>query len=172
MGFRRYSDFIPDSVCCGWSIGIFIEKLSFLILNKNDLNNQSLYPIAEFYFSFIFTVTDLCKGKWLSGCLHCRDDGGNGTHCKPERDRNFYERHTWFFQIIMFLSLGLLVNPHEMLSIAIPATLIGIFMIVLARPLSVLLCLLPFKKMNINSRLFISGGIARSSTYHISPLIQ
>jgi potassium/hydrogen antiporter len=56
----------------------------------------------------------------------------------------------------MFLSLGLLVNPHEMLSIAIPATLIGIFMIVLARPLSVLLCLLPFKKMNINSRLFIS----------------
>lgn len=63
---------------------------------------------------------------------------------------------TWLFQIIMFLSLGLLVNPHEMLSIAIPATLIGIFMIVVARLLSVLACLLPFKKINMRSRLFVS----------------
>lgn len=63
---------------------------------------------------------------------------------------------TWFFQIVMFLSLGLLVNPHEMLSVAVPATLIGLFMIFLARPLSVFLCLLPFPKMNLASRSFLS----------------
>ena len=63
---------------------------------------------------------------------------------------------TWLFQIIMFLTLGLLVNPHEMLNIAVPALLIGIFMIVFARPLSVLICLLPFKKMNFSSRIFVS----------------
>ena len=52
--------------------------------------------------------------------------------------------------------LGLLVNPHEMLSIALAGTLIGVFMILLARPLSVMICLLPFRKMNFSSRLFVS----------------
>lgn len=44
---------------------------------------------------------------------------------------------TWLFQIIMFLCLGLLVNPHEMLEVAVVALLIGVFMIVVGRPLSV-----------------------------------
>ena len=58
----------------------------------------------------------------------------------------------------MFLGLGLLVNPHEMLGVAVVASLIGLFMIVLARPLSVFLCLLPYKRKRISyrSRLFIS----------------
>lgn len=68
----------------------------------------------------------------------------------------FMDGLTWLFQIIMFLCLGLLVNPHEMLEIAVVALLIGVFMIVIGRPLSVFLCLLPFKKINMKSRLFVS----------------
>ena len=63
---------------------------------------------------------------------------------------------TWLFQIIMFLMLGLLVNPHEMIEVAVVALLIGVFMIVIGRPLSVFLCLLPFKKITLKSRLFVS----------------
>ena len=62
---------------------------------------------------------------------------------------------TWLFQIILFLTLGLLVNPHEMLDIAHIALLIGIFMIIVARPLSVMLCLLPFR-LTFKSKIFIS----------------
>ena len=69
----------------------------------------------------------------------------------------FMDGLTWLFQIIMFLCLGLLVNPHELLDIALVATLIGVFMIVIGRPLSVFLCLLPFgKKITNRSRLFVS----------------
>ena len=101
-------------------------------------------------------MTDLCKGNGYLAVYIAGMMVGNARIVNRKEIATFMSGMTWLFQIIMFLSLGLLVNPHEMLSIAIPATLIGIFMIVLARPLSVLLCLLPFKKMNINSRLFIS----------------
>lgn len=63
---------------------------------------------------------------------------------------------TWLFQIIMFLTLGLLVNPHEMLDISVTALLIGVFMILIARPVSVFLCLLPFKGITNKARVFIS----------------
>ena len=56
----------------------------------------------------------------------------------------------------MFLTLGLLVNPHEMLDISVTALLIGVFMILIARPVSVFLCLLPFKGITNKARVFIS----------------
>lgn len=51
---------------------------------------------------------------------------------------------------------GLLVNPYEMLKVAAVSLLMGVFMIVIGRPLSVFLCLAPFRKINIKSKLFVS----------------
>ena len=68
----------------------------------------------------------------------------------------FMDGLTWLSQIIMFLCLGLLVNPHEMLEVATVALLIGVFMIIIGRPLSVFLCLLPFRKITMKSRIFVS----------------
>ena len=141
----------------GAATGYFLGKLAILMLNRLNIDNQSLYPILLLSFIFFtFTMTDLCKGNGYLAVYIAGMMVGNARIVNRKEIATFMSGMTWLFQIIMFLSLGLLVNPHEMLSIAIPATLIGIFMIVLARPLSVLLCLLPFKKMNINSRLFIS----------------
>ena len=56
----------------------------------------------------------------------------------------------------MFIALGLLVNPHEMIEIAGVGLLIGVFMIVVARPVSVFLCLLPFRSISSRARIFVS----------------
>ena len=55
----------------------------------------------------------------------------------------------------MFLSLGLLVNPKELFHISWIGLLIGFFMILIARPVSVLICLAPFRKMTFKSRLYV-----------------
>ena len=141
----------------GGVIGYAFGKFAVWLVNKIELSNSALYPILLLSLVFItFTLTDLVKGNGYLAVYIAGMMVGNARIVNRKEIATFMSGMTWLFQIIMFLSLGLLVNPHEMLSIAIPATLIGIFMIVLARPLSVLLCLLPFKKMNINSRLFIS----------------
>ena len=59
-------------------------------------------------------------------------------------------------QMGMFLTLGLLVNPKEMLSVAPVALLIGIFLTFIGRPLAVFISLLPFRKLSFRARVFIS----------------
>lgn len=68
----------------------------------------------------------------------------------------FFDGFTWLFQIVMFLTLGLLVNPADLIPIAGLGILVGIFMIIVARPLTVFLCLLPFRKMSTKSRVYVS----------------
>ena len=61
----------------------------------------------------------------------------------------------WLSQIGMFLMLGLLVTPSEMVIIAMPAVLIALFLIFVARPIAVLICLAPFV-FSWRERMFIA----------------
>ena len=69
---------------------------------------------------------------------------------------NFFDGLTWLMQLVMFLMLGLLARPSQMLPVLVPALLIGLFMTFFSRPASVLLSLLPFRKMSIRAKLFTS----------------
>lgn len=68
----------------------------------------------------------------------------------------FLDGLTWLAQIVVFLMLGLLVNPHEMVEVAAVSLLIGVFMILVGRPLSVFLSLSPLRKISMRSKLFVS----------------
>ena len=68
---------------------------------------------------------------------------------------SFHDAATWLCQILMFLVLGLLVTPSKLLGYLLPAIVIAIFLIVIARPVAVWLCLLPFK-FTAREKAFIS----------------
>ena len=127
------------------------------MLNKLNIDNQALYPILLLAFVFFtFSITDLLKGNGYLAVYIAGIMVGNNKIMHRKDIYTFMDGLTWLFQIIMFLCLGLLVNPHEMLEVAAVALLIGVFMIIIGRPLSVFLCLLPFRKITMKSRIFVS----------------
>ena len=141
----------------GAAAGYILGKLAILILNKINIDNQSLYPILLLSFVFFtFAITDLLRGNGYLAVYIAGMMVGNHKITFRKEIATFMDGLTWLFQIIMFLMLGLLVNPHEMIEVAVVALLIGVFMIVIGRPLSVFLCLLPFRKLTLKSRLFVS----------------
>jgi len=141
----------------GGVIGFAFGKFTVWLVNKINLSNGSLYPILLLSLIFItFTTTDLLKGNGYLAVYIAGVVVGNARLAYRKEINTFMNGLTWLFQIVMFLSLGLLVNPHEMLDVAGVALLIGLFMIVVARPVSVFACLLPFRKMTNRARWFVS----------------
>jgi cell volume regulation protein A len=57
---------------------------------------------------------------------------------------SFHDAATWLCQMVMFIVLGLLVTPSELIGYLLPALVIGLLLMVVARPIAVWLCLLPF----------------------------
>lgn len=145
-------------ILVGAIAGYLLGKLAILMLNRLNIDNQSLYPILLLSFVFFtFSLTDLLGGNGYLAVYIAGMMVGNARIMHRKEINTFMDGLTWLFQIIMFLCLGLLVNPHEMLEVTIVALLIGVFMIVIARPLSIFICMLPFgKKVTLKSRLFVS----------------
>jgi cell volume regulation protein A len=149
-------DFVVQFVV-GGAIGYAMGRGAVWLINRINLLNSSLYPILLLSIVFItFTITDMIDGNGYLAVYICGLVVGNIRLVFRREISTFMNGMTWFFQIIMFLLLGLLVNPHELIDIALAATLIGIFMILVARPLSVLLCLAPFRELSAKARILVS----------------
>ncbi len=157
MNFGSILGSFATQFAVGALVGYIIGYIAVRTINKLNIDNQSLYPIFLLAFIFfIFSITDILGGNgylavYISGMII-----GNSKIAHRKEIATFMDGLTWLFQIIMFLVLGLLVNPHEMLSVAGVALLIAVFVILIGRPISVFLCLLPFRRINMRSKLFVS----------------
>ena len=141
----------------GGAVGFLVGRGAVWFINRLNLPNSSLYPIVVLGLVFlVYSFADVCHGNGFLAVYIAGIVMGNSRIAFKREVSTFLDGVTWLFQIVLFLILGLLVNPHEMVSVALIGALIGVFMIVIARPLSVMLCLLPFKHINFKSRLFIS----------------
>ncbi|NEM98681.1 potassium/proton antiporter [Pontibacter burrus] len=141
----------------GLVAGYVLGKLAVKVINGVQIDNSSLYPILVFTFCiFIFSATYFIKGN---GYLAVYIGGlviGNSRFVHKRSSLNFFDGMAWMSQLLMFLTLGLLVNPRELVPIIIPGLIISFLMIFITRPLSVFLCTLPFKKMPLKDRTFVS----------------
>ncbi|MBO7528602.1 MAG: cation:proton antiporter, partial [Bacteroidales bacterium] len=147
------------------------------IHNKLSLDNKALYQILIIGFIFMtFAITDMLGGNGYLAVYIAGIIVGNAG-CADSKIRIFGQTHSlfgnkkvierrsidklldglvWLVQIVMFLLLGLLVTPHNMVKMAVPAIVIGVFVILMGRPLAVFISLLPFRKIGVKDKLFIS----------------
>jgi len=141
----------------GGLAGYALGKLAVRLINKLDIDNASLYPILVFTFCiFIFSFTYFIQGN---GYLAVYIGGlviGNTRFVHKRSSVNFFDGMAWMSQLLMFLTLGLLVNPHELIPIVVPGLIISFLMILITRPLSVFITLMPFRKMGLKDKTFIS----------------
>ncbi len=70
---------------------------------------------------------------------------GNRRHRGAQVVLRFFDGLSWLGQIVMFLLLGLLLTPSQMAPHIVPGLVVAAVLVVLARPLAVALCLLPFR---------------------------
>lgn len=137
--------------------GFLLGKLAVFLINHINIVNESLYPILLLTTAFFtFSATTMCHGNGYLAVYIAGLVVGNSNIVYKKNLLTFFDGFAWLWQIVMFLTLGLLVNPHELLPIAPMGLIVGFFMIIVARPVSVLLCLLPFKNFTFKGKLYIS----------------
>ena len=147
---------IVGQLAIGALLGYLLGRALVWLVNSINLPNPSLYPVLVLsMILIIFTLTDLLNGNGYLAVYVCGLVAGNSRLSYRRETDTFMQGITWLLQIVMFLTLGLLVNPHEMLRVWIVALTIGLFMMFAARPIAVFLCLSPFR-VPVRAKLFLS----------------
>lgn len=159
----------------GATAGFLLGKLAVKIINRIKIGNDSLYPILVFTFCiFIYSITSFIEGNGFLAVYVAGLVIGNSKFVHKRSSLHFFDGLAWMFQLIMFLMLGLLVNPHELLPIILPGLFISFLMIFIARPITVFLCLLPFPKMPFRDKTYVSWVGLRGAVpiiFAIFPLV-
>ncbi len=139
----------------GAIVGVIGGRLVVLALNRVALPQGLHAPFVATAALVIFGGAQIAHGSgflavYLAGIII-----GN----RPTRAHNsvvtFLDAATWLAQIVMFVLLGLLVSPQRLLSSVVPAVIVALVLMLVARPLAVFLCLAPFR-FNWREKIFIA----------------
>ncbi|MER6918021.1 potassium/proton antiporter [Streptomyces spiralis] len=130
----------------GAAVGLAVGWLGSSALKHVALPASGLYPIAVMAIAVTaYAAGALAHGSGFLAVYLAAMLLGNAKLPHWPATRGFAEGLGWIAQIGMFVLLGLLVTPHELGDDIVPALLIGLVLTMVARPLSVVVSLLPFR---------------------------
>ena len=143
----------------GTVIGLAFGEGLVQLMRRVKLGNEALYPIMVLTACiFIFSITYFLEGNtylavYVGGLII-----GNSKFTRKRQTKSFFNGLTWLSQLVMFLMLGLMVNPVDLLNYRtwLPCLIISIVMIFISRPAAVWLCMLPFKRYRQRDRVLLS----------------
>ncbi|MFL0365450.1 potassium/proton antiporter [Pseudobacillus sp. 179-B 2D1 NHS] len=140
----------------GLFFGILFGIASVWIINKINLDSSGLYPVLSIALSiFAFSVVTIMNASGFLAVYVMAIVIGNADLTYRHSILGFNEGLAWMMQMVMFMILGLLVFPSELLDVAWQGIILAVFLMIVARPVGVFVSLL-FSKMNVREKLFIS----------------
>ncbi|MBL1232365.1 MAG: potassium/proton antiporter [Flavobacteriales bacterium] len=140
----------------GGIAGFGFGKISKFVINKIKLDFEGLYPVLVIALMFItFAATDFFGGNGFLAIYICAVYLGNQDLIHKKTILKMYDGLAWLMQIVLFLTLGLLVFPTQVVPYIGIGLLISLFLIFVARPIGVFLSLI-FFKMKLRRRFYIS----------------
>ena len=145
-----------QSMGLGILFGFVFGKGMVIIINKIKLHIEGLYSVFTIALMFLtFSVTYYIGGNGFLSVYIAAMILGNSEFMHKNEQLQFFDGLALLMQIIMFLTLGLLVFPSQIIPILGIGILISFFLILIVRPLSVFICLLPFN-VGFKDKIFIS----------------
>jgi len=153
---HAFLTFLQEMVVGGIA-GLLVGKLILLLLEKLRLPNPSLYPgLMLAVVIFTYSATHFLHGNsflavYLAGLIL-----GSKEFPYKQKIIQFCDGVSWLMQIIMFIILGLLVYLDKLISITGVGLILSIFLMFIARPLSVFSALFFSKTLNNKHKIFIS----------------
>src|SRR5690349_10130132 len=139
----------------GAVFGVIGGRLVVLALNKVALPQGLHAPFVTTAALVIFGVAQISHASGFLAVYLAGIIVGN----RPTRAHNsvvtFLDAATWLAQIVMFVLLGLLVSPHRLAGSVVPAVIVALVLMLVARPIAVFLCLAPFR-FNWREKIFIA----------------
>ncbi|MGF0176770.1 potassium/proton antiporter [Streptomyces sp. Marseille-Q5077] len=137
---------ITLELAIGAAIGIAVGFVGSWGLRHVALPASGLYPIAVMAIAVTaYAAGAMAHGSGFLAVYLASMVMGNAKLPHWPATRGFADGVGWIAQIGMFVLLGLLVTPHELGDDILPALVIGLVLTMVARPLSVIACLAPFR---------------------------
>lgn len=139
--------------------GYLIARVTLIIVRRVTFESKSLYHVlllASLFFTFSFT--DLIYGNGFLAVYVAGLTIGNSKVQCDETAYNFFDSVAWLSQLILFLTLGLLVNPSDLITVEVALTglFIAFSLIIVSRPFAVFISLSPFKSISNKTKHFVS----------------
>ena len=130
----------------GAGVGLAIGFAASAVLQRMTLPARGLFPVAALSAALLTVgAAELLGGNGLLAAYVAGVVIGNRLRSNREYVLAFHDGLAWLAQIGLFLMLGLLVNPSQLMPLAGVAVALALFLMLVARPLAVTSCLLPFR---------------------------
>lgn len=154
ISFGHLLIFFIQQMAIGIAIGLLAGQIISYIIKKIKLGYEGLYSVFVLGFLLlIFGLTNILKGSGFLAVYIIGLVMGNQKFSVKSTILHFFDGLAWLMQVIMFLTLGLFVFPSQLIPIAIPGIILSLLLILVARPISVWLCTLPYS-LATNEKIF------------------
>ncbi|PKL55538.1 MAG: potassium/proton antiporter [Methanomicrobiales archaeon HGW-Methanomicrobiales-6] len=145
-----------QQMAVGGLLGYGMGQVVVFLINRLKLEFEGLYPVLSLTMVLLtYGLTATLGGNGFLAVYVAGLIMGNSIVVHKKSLIRFHDGIAWLMQIVMFLALGLLVFPSSLLPVAVPGILAALFLLLVARPVAVMLTLLPWK-MPIREKALIS----------------